>query len=81
MITSHLFADEPVSEKVEYWRWRYHDIETGHLRPTTFQMLEAEAAATYGKVERIEGSMALQEVPQGALVPAGRASGEKHCLD
>ena len=81
ILAPHLFADEPVSEKVEYWRWRYQDLETGRTRPTMFQMLEEEARATYGDVERIEGSMTLREVPQGAFVAAGRASGEKRCLD
>jgi len=57
---SHLFADEPVMKKVEYWRWRYHDAETGLVRPTPFQMLETEARTTYGEVERIEGSMTLR---------------------
>jgi len=81
MITSHLFADEPVSEKVEYWRWRYQDLETGRTRPTMFQMLEEEARATYGNVERIEGSMTLRAVPQGGRVAPSRVSGEKLCLD
>ena len=79
MRPSHLFAEEPVSKKVEYWRWRYHDAETGHVRPTLFQMLEAEARTTYGEVERIEGSMTLREVPQ--TMRAGRPFGSKPCRD
>ena len=78
---AYLFADEPVVKKVEYWRWRYHDPETGRIRPTVFQMLATEARATYGEVERIEGSMTLREVPQDAFGAAGRAPGEKRCLD
>jgi hypothetical protein len=74
---SHLSADEPLSKKVEYWRWRYHDAETGRIRPTLFQMLEAEATTTYGKVERIEGSMTLRAVPQ--TVSAGRPLEGKPC--
>jgi len=78
---SHLFADEPVMRKVEYWRWRYHDAETGLVRPTPFQMLETEARTTYGEVERIEGSMTLRAVPRTALTPAGRPLGGKPCRD
>ena len=78
---SHLFADEPVSKKVEYWRWRYHDAETGRVRPTLFQMLEAEARTIYGEVERIEGSVTLRAVPRTALAPAGRPLGGEPCRD
>ena len=79
MIGAYLFADEPAIKKVEFWRWRYHDLETGRTRPTVFQMLEAAARATYGDVERIEGSMTLREVPQGAFVEAGQLSAVKPC--
>jgi len=78
---SHLFADEPVMKKVEYWRWRYHDAETGRVRPTLFQMLEAEARTIYGEVERIEGSVTLRAVPRTALAPAGRPLGGEPCRD
>ena len=81
MTASHLFADEPVIKKVEYWRSRYHDAETGRVRPTPFQMLEAEARTTYGEVKRIEGSMTLREVPRTALASADRRMEGKPCRD
>ena len=81
MTASHLFGDEPVIKKVEYWRWRYHDAETGRVRPTPFQMLEAEVRTTYGEVERIEGSMTLREVPRTAFASAGRRMEGKPCRD
>ena len=77
MTAAYLFAEEPSVKKVEYWRWRYQDLETGRTRLTIFQMLEEEARATYGDAERIEGSMTLREAPQTAS--AGRPSEEKPC--
>ena len=81
MTAAYLFADEPSVKKVEYWRWRYHDLDTGRTRPTVFQMLEVEAKATYGEVERIEGSMTLRELPEAAFAAAGRLSGDNVCRD
>ena len=79
MTAAHLFADEPSVKKVEYWRWRYHDLETGRTRPTVFQMREGEARAVYGEVERIEGSMTLRALPQEAFGAAGGPLEGKSC--
>ncbi|MEO7338882.1 MAG: hypothetical protein ABIV63_20100 [Caldimonas sp.] len=50
-------------KKVEYWRWRYRDAQTGRICRTMFQ-LTAEEAARYPEAERIEGTMLLREVEE-----------------
>ena len=48
-------------KKVEYWRWRYRDKDTGRICRTMFQ-LTVEEAADYPEAQRIEGSMVLRVV-------------------
>jgi len=50
-------------KKIEYWRWRYRDPQTGRVCRTLFQ-LTAEEAARYPGAERIEGSLLLREVEE-----------------
>lgn len=50
-------------KKIEYWRWRYRDPQTGRVCRTLFQ-LTAEEAARYAEAERIEGSLLLREVEE-----------------
>ena len=57
---------EQAMKKVEYWRWRFRDIESGRICRTMLQMSEVEAKARYADAERIEGSMTLRVVPAGS---------------
>jgi len=50
-------------KKIEYWRWRYRDPQTGRVCRTLFQ-LTAEEAAEYPQAERIEGTLLLREVEE-----------------
>ena len=50
---------EPAVGGVEYWRWRYRDLQTGRACRTTFQ-LSAEQACGLAEAERIPGSMSLR---------------------
>ena len=50
-------------KKIEYWRWRYRDPQTGRVCRTLFQMT-AEEASRYAEAERIEGSLLLREVEE-----------------
>ena len=68
-------------KRVEYWRWRYRDVETGRSCRTMFPMSEEEARAQYVDAERIEGSMTLREMPENAFAAAARAPEGKPCLD
>ncbi|MEP7056256.1 MAG: hypothetical protein ABI809_00580 [Caldimonas sp.] len=47
---------------VEYWRWRYRDPETGHIRRTPLQMSEVEILKLSAHAERIDGTMTVREV-------------------
>ena len=47
---------------IEYWRWRYRNIETGRICRTMFACSAAVAARLYPGAERIEGTMVLREV-------------------
>ena len=47
---------------MEYWRWRYRNVQTGQICRTMFDCSIAEAAALYPGAERIEGTMILREV-------------------
>ena len=49
---------------VEYWRWRYRDVETGRICRTMFACSAAEAAKLYPEAERIEGTMVLREIDE-----------------
>lgn len=65
---------------VEYWRWRYRDLETGRICRTMFACSAEEAASSYPDAERIDGSLILREIDErpGAEVARfgkGRASG------
>jgi len=64
---------------VEYWRWRYRNIETGRVCRTMFPCSAEEAAALYPGAERIEGTLILREVederPDRRPVLRGRSVG------
>ena len=47
---------------VEYWRWRYRNMETGRICRTMFPCSQEEAAKLYPGAERIEGTVVLREV-------------------
>ena len=49
---------------VEYWRWRYRNVETGRICRTMFPCSVEEARALYPDAERIEGTMILREVDE-----------------
>ena len=53
-------------KKVEYWRWRYRDPQTGRICRTVVQ-LTADEAAKYPEAERIDGTMLLREVEEDAV--------------
>jgi hypothetical protein len=53
-------------KKIEYWRWRYRDQQTGRICRTLFQMSADEAAIRYPQAERIDGTMLLREVDDDA---------------
>ena len=59
-------------KKVEYWRWRYRDPDSGRVRRTTFQMSADEALAKHPDAERIEGTMLLREVDDDFVDTAPR---------
>jgi len=47
---------------LEYWRWRYRNVETGRICRTMFAFSADEAAKLYPNAERIEGTMVLRDV-------------------
>jgi hypothetical protein len=47
---------------VEYWRWRYRDVESGRICRTMFPCSAEEAKRLYPDAERIDGTMLLREV-------------------
>ena len=49
-------------QMVEYWRWRYRNVETGRICRTTIPCSVEEAAALYPDAERIEGTMIPRQV-------------------
>lgn len=51
---------------VELWRWRITDPANGRRYTTRHRMSAADALATDPKAERVEGSMELRRVPEGA---------------
>ena len=53
--------------KIEHWRWRYRDTETGRTCRTLFACSADEAARLYPGAEPIEGTMVLREVDDDAL--------------
>ena len=48
-------------KQVEYWRWRYRDVQTGRICRTTIACTAEEARSRYPDAERIEGTMSLRE--------------------
>ena len=50
-------------KKIECWRWRYRDPQTGRVCRTLFQ-LTAEEAARYPGADPIEGSLLPREVEE-----------------
>jgi hypothetical protein len=62
---------------VEYWRWRYRNVETGRICRTMFAFSAKEAAVLFPDAEQIEGTLILRQVDaQGgvriALLGKGR---------
>ena len=49
---------------VEYWRWRYRDVESGRICRTMFPCSAEEAKRLYPDAERIDGTMLLREVDE-----------------
>ena len=47
---------------VEYWRWRYRNVETGQICRTMFPCSVEEAKRLYPGAERIEETLILREV-------------------
>ena len=55
-------------KKVEYWRWRYRNAETGRVCRTVFPCSADEAGRLYPGAERIEGTMILRKVDESQAV-------------
>ena len=68
-------------KQVEYWRWRYRDIQTGRICRTAVACTAEEARTRYTEAERIEGTMSLRE-DGGAVssAPTHNAEVEGHPL-
>ena len=49
-------------KRVEYWRWRYRNVETGRICRTMFPCSAEEAVRLYPGAEPIEGTLILKEV-------------------
>jgi hypothetical protein len=49
-------------KKVETWRWRYRDPQSGRTRRAADPMSEPEAKKRFPGAERIEGSRMVREV-------------------
>lgn len=49
--------------QIEYWRWRYRDVQTGQICRTKVQ-LTADDAADFSEAERIPGTMTLREIEE-----------------
>jgi hypothetical protein len=47
---------------VEYWMWRYRNVETGRICRTMFPCSAEEASRLYPDAERIQGTMILRQV-------------------
>lgn len=52
---------------VEYWRWRYRNVETGRICRTVFACSAEEAARLYPDAEPIAGTMVLRELSDNEL--------------
>ena len=59
---------------VEYWMWRYRNVETGRFCRTMFPCSAEEASRLYPDAERIEGTMILREVHDDDAVDTRRAA-------
>jgi hypothetical protein len=53
----------PALKRVEYWRWRYRDVETGCISRTTVACTAEKARSRYPSAERIEGTLSVREEP------------------
>ena len=49
-------------KKIEIWRWRYRDPQSGRMRRAAEPMTEREAAKKFPGAERIEGSRLVRDV-------------------
>ena len=49
-------------KRVEYWRWRSRNAETGRICRTMFPCSADEAARLYPEAEPIEGTLIIREV-------------------
>jgi len=68
-------------KQVEFWRWRYRDIETGRICRTAVACTAEEAQTLYAEAERIEGTMSLREEGSAvSLSPAHHVGVEGHSL-
>ena len=63
---------------VEYWRWRYTNVQTGQICRTTFACSADEAAKLDPNAERIDGTMVLREVEDGESVVLGISTPKAH---
>ena len=59
---------------VEYWMWRYRNVETGRICRTMFPCSAEEASKRYPGAERIGGTMISREVHDDDAVPTRRAA-------
>ena len=59
---------------VEYWMWRYRNVETGRICRTMFPCSADEASRLYPDAKRIEGTMILREVDDDEAVGTRRAA-------
>ena len=59
---------------VEYWRWRYRNVETGRICRTVFACSAEEAARLSPDAEPIAGTMVLRELSD---VELGTASSRR----
>ena len=63
-------------KQVEYWRWRYRDVETGRICRTPVACTAEEARSRYPGAERIEGTMSLREEPSAVSSYSAEADGQ-----
>jgi hypothetical protein len=46
--------------RLEFWRWRYRDLQTGTICRTSVALTEEEALAKYPDAQRIEGTRSVR---------------------
>ena len=64
-------------EAVEYWRWRYRNLETGRICRTVFACSAEEASKLYPDAEPIAGTMVLRELSDEELDTASIELGRR----